>query len=262
MHKQRHEGKVALVTGAAQGIGLAITRRLAKDGARVVAVDRNPDLLTMATEGITGVSAIVGDVGTQAGCRQAIEKTLELHGVLDVVSAHAGIARSQPFLELDEHSWREHMAVNVEGVLWCAVHAARAMVAAGRPGSIVITASINAFHVEESMTSYNVSKGALNTLIRSAAMDLGAHGIRVNGVAPGVVDTPIAEFVVHDDILGPAYLRTIPLGRFGQPDEIGDVVSWLASSEARYVTGQTIVIDGGQTLGITGNLATTGKDGE
>jgi 3-oxoacyl-[acyl-carrier protein] reductase len=85
-------------------------------------------------------------------------------------------------------------------------------------------------------------------------MDLGGYGIRANGVAPGVVDTPIAELVVHNDQLAPAYLKTMPLGRFGQPDDVATAVSWLASDEAAYITGQTLVIDGGQTLGITGSL--------
>jgi NAD(P)-dependent dehydrogenase (short-subunit alcohol dehydrogenase family) len=153
----------------------------------------------------------------------------------------------------DEH-WHRHMAVNVDGVMFCTVEAARAMVAAGRPGAIVCTTSINAWFVEETHAVYNVTKAAVWTLIRSAAIDLARHGIRVNGVAPGVADTPLAELVVHNEHLAPHYLKTIPLGRFAQPVDVANCALFLASDEAAYVTGQTIVIDGGQTLGIPGDL--------
>jgi NAD(P)-dependent dehydrogenase (short-subunit alcohol dehydrogenase family) len=146
------------------------------------------------------------------------------------------------------------MGVNVDGTKFCAVEAAKAMIRADRPGSIICTSSINAWFVEETHAVYNVTKAAIWAFVRSAAMDLAGYGIRVNGVAPGVVDTPIAALVVHDDQLADAYLKTIPMGRFGQPDDIAHVVLFLASRQSAYVTGQTIVIDGGQTLGIRGNL--------
>jgi NAD(P)-dependent dehydrogenase (short-subunit alcohol dehydrogenase family) len=134
------------------------------------------------------------------------------------------------------------------------VEAARAMTADGRGGAIVCTSSINAWFVEETHAVYNVTKAAVWALVRSAAIDLAARGIRVNGVAPGVVDTPLAELVVHNAELAPRYLKTIPLGRFAQPSDVANCVLFLASDEAAYVTGHTIVIDGGQTLGIPGSL--------
>jgi NAD(P)-dependent dehydrogenase (short-subunit alcohol dehydrogenase family) len=121
-------------------------------------------------------------------------------------------------------------------------------------GAIVRTSSINAWFVEESHCAYNVSKGAVWTFIRSAAIDLGRYGIRVNGAAPGVVDTPLAAVVVHNVELAPQYLETMPLGRFGEPADIAKCVLFLASDGASYITGQTIVLDGGQTLGIPGDL--------
>jgi 3-oxoacyl-[acyl-carrier protein] reductase len=117
-------------------------------------------------------------------------------------------------------------------------------------GAIVVTSSINGFHVERGMAVYNTSKGGVDAFVRSAAMDLGPHGIRVNAVAPGVVNTRIARFVIEDPVLGPQYLKTIPLGRFGEPPDIAATVRFLASDEAGYITGQTLVVDGGQTLGI------------
>jgi 3-oxoacyl-[acyl-carrier protein] reductase len=146
------------------------------------------------------------------------------------------------------------MAVNVDGTMFCTVEAARAMVAAGRPGAIVCTASVNAWFVEETMAVYNVTKAAVWAFIRSAAIDLARRGIRVNGVAPGVVDTPLAKFVVQNPTLAPEYLKTIPLERFAVPLDVANCVLFLASDEAAYVTGQTIVVDGGQTLGIRADL--------
>jgi 3-oxoacyl-[acyl-carrier protein] reductase len=178
--------------------------------------------------------------------------------------AHAGIAQAMPLLQMTEEHWRRHMAVNVEGTMFLVKDAARAMVAAQHGGAIICTTSINAWFVEESHAVYNVTKGAVQTLIRSAAIDFARYGIRVNGVAPGVIDTPTAAHVVHDPALAPQYLRTIPLGRFGQPAEVAKCVLFLASDDASYVTGHTIVIDGGQTLGILGDLSepvATGLEG-
>jgi NAD(P)-dependent dehydrogenase (short-subunit alcohol dehydrogenase family) len=185
---------------------------------------------------------------------------VERFGAIDVMCAHTGIADPLPLLDMTDEHWHRHMAVNVDGVMFCTVEAARAMVAADRPGSIVCTTSINAWFVEETHAVYNVTKAAVWTFIRSAAMDLARHGIRVNGVAPGVADTPLAELVVHNEQLAPRYLETIPLGRFAQPVDVANCALFLASDEAAYVTGQTIVIDGGQTLGIRGDLEQAGED--
>jgi 3-oxoacyl-[acyl-carrier protein] reductase len=122
--------------------------------------------------------------------------------------------------------------------------------AARGSGAIVVTSSINGFHVERGMSVYNTSKGGVDAFVRSAAMDLGPYGIRVNAVAPGVVNPRIAKFVIEDPVIGPQYLKTIPLGRFGEPPDVAATVRFLASDEAGYITGQTLVVDGGQTLGI------------
>ena len=251
----RHSGKIALVTGAAQGIGAAICSRLASEGARVVAVDINADRLDQTVADLGGAClAFPADVSQEQACADAVAFAVSRFGQLDILAAHAGIAQPRPFLAEDADHWRRHMATNLDSAFYCALYGARAIVAGQRRGSIVFTASINGFFVEETMAAYNVTKGALLTLVRSTAIDLGRHGIRANGVAPGVVDTAIAELVVHNPELAPAYLKTIPLGRFGQPDDIAAAVSWLSSDEASYITGQTIVIDGGQTLGIPGDM--------
>jgi NAD(P)-dependent dehydrogenase (short-subunit alcohol dehydrogenase family) len=257
----RFAGAGVVISGAAQGIGLGMAERFLAEGAGVVALDRNGPLLgrQAARLGERYVPS-AGDVSVRDDCRAAVAACVERFGAIDVMCAHTGIADPLPLLDMTDEHWHRHMAVNVDGVMFCTVEAARAMVAAGRPGSIVCTTSINAWFVEETHAVYNVTKAAVWTFIRSAAMDLARHGIRVNGVAPGVADTPLAELVVHNEQLAPQYLKTIPLGRFAQPVDVANCALFLASDEAAYVTGQTIVIDGGQTLGIRGDLEQAAED--
>jgi NAD(P)-dependent dehydrogenase (short-subunit alcohol dehydrogenase family) len=252
---QRFSGKAVVVTGAAQGIGLGISERFLEEGAGVIAFDRNGEKLQRGALRLGDrYVPFVGDVSVHEDCARSVALCVERFGAIDVMCAHTGIAGPMPLLEMTDEHWRQHLAVNVDGTMFCALEAARAMVAAGRSGAIVCTASINAWFVEETMAVYNVTKAAVWAFIRSAAIDLAPYGIRVNGVAPGVVDTPLAEFVVHNPTLAPEYLKTIPLGRFAEPLDVANCVLFLASDEAGYVTGHTIVIDGGQTLGIRVDL--------
>ena len=250
----RFSGKGVVVTGAAQGIGLGIVQRFLDEGASVVAFDRNADQLQSATTSL-GERCVpfVGDISIHDDCRRAVEMCVTQFGRIDVMCAHAGIADPLTLLDMTDEHWRRHIAVNVDGTMYCLVEAARAM-AKSNGGAIICTSSINAWFVEETHAVYNVTKAAVWALVRSAAIDLASHGIRVNGVAPGVADTPLAEIVVHNAELAPEYLKSIPLGRFAQPSDIADCVAFLASDQASYITGQTIVIDGGQTLGIPGSL--------
>jgi NAD(P)-dependent dehydrogenase (short-subunit alcohol dehydrogenase family) len=251
----RFEGKGVVVTGAAQGIGLGIVRGFLHEGAGVVAFDKNgPQVEQEVADLGERCIAFVGDVSLRDDCRRAVQLCVERFGAVDVMCAHTGIAKPMPLLAMTEEHWHRHLAVNLDGAMFCVVEAAQAMIAANRPGAIVCTTSINAWFVEETHAVYNVTKAAVWTLVRSAAIDFARHSIRVNGVAPGVVDTPLAELVVHNPELAPQYLKTIPLGRFGQPEDVANAVLFLASDEASYVTGQTLVIDGGQTLGIPGDL--------
>jgi NAD(P)-dependent dehydrogenase (short-subunit alcohol dehydrogenase family) len=257
----RFQGKGVVISGAAQGIGLGMAETFLAEGAGVVAFDRNgPELQAQAARLGERYVPFAGDVSVHADCRGAVAACEKRFGAIDVMCAHTGIADPLPLLDMTDEHWHRHMAVNVDGVMFCTVEAARAMVAAGRPGAIVCTTSINAWFVEETHAVYNVTKAAVWALVRSAAIDLARHGIRVNGVAPGVADTPLADLVVHDEQLAPEYLRTIPLGRFGQPVDVANCALFLASDEAAYVTGQTVVIDGGQTLGIPGDLEQAAED--
>ncbi len=252
---RQFEDKAVVVTGAAQGIGLAITEAFVNEGAKVVAIDKNSNKIQRESDRLGEACVpVVGDVSSRGDCRRAVDLCLERFGVIDVMCAHTGIARPRRLLDMTESHWRQHFSVNVDGVMFSAVEAARAMVRSNRPGTIICTSSINAWFVEEGHAVYNVTKAAVWTFVRSAAIDFARYGIRVNGVAPGVVDTPLAELVVRDPILGPAYIKAIPLNRFAEPADVAGVVLFLASEAASYITGQTIVIDGGQTLGVPGGL--------
>ncbi|HVR83554.1 MAG TPA: SDR family NAD(P)-dependent oxidoreductase, partial [Planctomycetota bacterium] len=170
-------------------------------------------------------------------------------GRLDVLVANAGITSVQPFLDIDEGTWRRVLDVNLTGTFWCVQEAARLMSRSGG-GAIVVTASTNAFWVEATLAAYNASKGGVVALVRTAALDLAPHRIRVNSVEPGVVRTPLAAFVTEDPAGARCYLKKIPLGRFAEPLDVARAILFLASDEASYITGQTLVLDGGLTLGL------------
>ena len=184
--------KGAVVTGVAQGIGRAIAERLVADGYGVVGVDTNQDgLFEVALALGESFVPFRGNVARHDDCGRAIHRCVDEFQILSVVAAHAGIAEPQPLLDLDDRLWSRHMSINVDGAMYCTVEAGRAMQRQDQPGSIVITTSINAFHVEETHGPYNTTKGALWTFIRTAALEFAQYGIRVNGVAPGVIDTPL-----------------------------------------------------------------------
>jgi len=248
----RFEGQVALVTGAARGIGRAVAARLVGEGARVFAVDRDADLVRQtAAELSTGsgmIEAIAGDVSRREDVRRMVQTCVDQAGRLEILVANAGIADVQPLLEIDDRSWQRILDVNLTGTFLCTQEAARVMVTQGG-GAIVVTASTNAFWVESNLAHYNASKGGVIAFVRSAALDLAPHGIRVNAVEPGVVRTRLAAFVTEDPAAAADYLKRIPLNRFAEPDDVASAILFLASKEASYITGQALVLDGGLTLG-------------
>lgn len=247
----RLAGKVALVTGAGQGIGRAIAEAFAAEGARVLALDARAERVEQAAREIPGgaVEPFTADVSRRAEVRRAVEHCVERFGGLDILVANAGIAGSAPFMELEDTDWDRVLAVNLTGTFYCLQEAARVMAPRGQ-GAMVVIASTNAFWVEYHMAHYNASKGGVVALVRSAAIDLAPLGIRVNAIEPGVVNTPLAAFVVQDPVAGAEYLKRIPLGRFQEPQDVARTAVFLASDDAAYVTGHALIADGGLTLGL------------
>jgi NAD(P)-dependent dehydrogenase (short-subunit alcohol dehydrogenase family) len=249
----RLAGKVALVTGAAQGIGRASAETLAAEGARVVALDLQGDRIEHTVRAIAGqggtAEAFVADIARREDVRRAVERCIERFGALDILVANAGIATIAPFLEMDDASWQRVLNVNLTGTFYCMQEAARVM-APARKGAIVVIASTNAFWVEYHMAAYNASKAGVVGLVRSAAIDLAPLGIRVNAIEPGVVNTPLAAFLIGNPVAGPEYLKRIPLGRYQEPVDVARTVLYLASDDAAYVTGHALIADGGLTLGL------------
>jgi 3-oxoacyl-[acyl-carrier protein] reductase len=170
-------------------------------------------------------------------------------GGLDAMVSNAGMAIVAPLMDIEDDGWQQVLNVNLSAAFICTQEAARVMLA-DRPGAIVITSSTNGFHPEQNLGAYNAAKGGVINFVRGAALDLARHGIRVNGVAPGFTATRAARWLTEDPVLGPAYLATIPMGRFAQPEDIADVYAFLVSHDSRWITGQTLTVDGGHSLGV------------
>jgi NAD(P)-dependent dehydrogenase (short-subunit alcohol dehydrogenase family) len=235
---------VAIVTGAGSGMGRATAFRLARDGYAVVVaeIDAGRAARVAAEIGDAAIPFAL-DVSEAAQVEALLTETHERFGRLDVMVANAGVPHSTPFLELDEGTWERVLAVNLRGVFLCGQAAARAMVAGGHPGAIVNVASTYAEVTETGTSAYSASKGGVRMLTKSMALELGPHGIRVNAVGPGWIRTGMNPL---DDPAQVARLEpTIPLQRVGLPEDVADVIAFLASDDARYVSGQTLFVDGG-----------------
>jgi 3-oxoacyl-[acyl-carrier protein] reductase len=247
----RLEGRVAIVTGAARGIGRAITERFLQEGASVVACDVLPRVEQTAAElGDWGtVIPVIADLTSAEACAHVATEAAR-HGGPDIVVNNAGIARWAPFLDHSERDWDDTLAINLKAVFLMSQAAARLMVEHGRGGVILSTASNNGHVAEPEVAAYNASKAGVVLLTKTMAVELGPHGIRANCVSPGHVGpTDLAlEGGASDDFI--ATLEAgIPLGRLGRLDEIAALFAFLASDEAAYMNGHSVIIDGGQTAG-------------
>jgi glucose 1-dehydrogenase len=249
-------GKVAIVTGAAQGIGRACAARLAREGASVALCDVNAGVGAAAARAIeTGGGTAVYvpcDVAEASDIDAALAATLRTFGRIDVLVNNAGVLDDAPFLDLAVAEFDRVLGVNLRGAFLMAQAAARQMVKQGRPaggasaGAIVNMSSINEKFGLPDHVAYSVSKGGISQLTKAMAVALAPHGIRVNAVGPGTIDTPILAGVIKDKAFRAKVLSRTPLGRFGRPEEIAAIVAWLASEEASYVTGTTLFADGGR----------------
>jgi NAD(P)-dependent dehydrogenase (short-subunit alcohol dehydrogenase family) len=247
----RMAGKVAIITGGSTGIGEGIAALFVREGARVALMARHADALARSAARLAApdrVLAIPGDIGAAHDAQRLVDETLVRFGRLDAFVANAGIHRVAPFLETTIETWDEVFATNVRGAFLTCRAAAAAMVDRGG-GSIVVVSSTNGVVAEPHMAAYNASKAALTMLAKSMAVDLAPYGIRVNSVAPGTIVSEITRPMLEAGF----GFGTVPLGRIGDPVDIAWPVLWLASDEAAYVTGATLVVDGGQ-IAVNGDL--------
>jgi 3-oxoacyl-[acyl-carrier protein] reductase len=247
---QRLDGKVAIVTGAARGIGAGIASVLHAEGAKVVLADLDPDAAADAAAALDPSAeralAVSTDVTNRADLDAMVAAAIDRWGRIDILAANAGVYPHIPFDQLEPAAFDELMAINLRG----AVFASQACIGPMRSngyGRIVLTSSITGSIVgQPGYAHYGASKAAMLGFMRSAALEVADAGITINAVLPGNIRTPgIGD--LGDEHIG-AMVAAIPLGMLGEPEDVGWAVRFLASAEARYITGQTLVIDGGQVL--------------
>jgi NAD(P)-dependent dehydrogenase (short-subunit alcohol dehydrogenase family) len=240
-------GRAALVTGAASGIGRAIAERFAAEGARVALLDRD-EAVREAAEAVGGL-ALVADVAVPEDVDRALDEAVAAFGPLDVVVNNAAIIRYGSFMELELEEFDDVMRVNAGGTFLVTQAAVRRMPEDGRPRAVVNLASAEGRTViarsGHPQVHYGASKAAIEALTRALAVELAPRAIRVNAVCPGLVATPFTAGVAADPEASAWFLGHVLLDRFGRPEEIAAAALFLASDEASYVTGSTLVVDGG-----------------
>ena len=240
--------KTALVTGAARGIGLATTKLFLAEGWQVAMVDRDCEELAQASEGLENVKTICRDVSQSGDVEAIITEVIDWSGELDALVNNAGVADFGPIDETDFARWRTVMETNLDGVFLMSQAAAPLLQKAR--GAVVNIASISGLRASTLRVAYGTSKAGVMHLSQQQAAEWGEHGVRVNCICPGPVRTKLAMAVHTQDIID-AYHDAIPLGRYGSEEEIGNVITFLCSEKASYVTGQVISVDGGfQSTGI------------
>ena len=245
------EGKVAFITGAGSGIGQGTAERLAREGADVCIadIDKEGAEHTASTVREFGREALVvgANVASQSQVEAAVEACMARFGRLDVAVANAGIGRGAPLLEMSLKDWQDQLDINLTGVFLTAQATARAMVKAGNGGRIVCISSLAAENTGAGIWSYSATKAGVRIMVRGWAQELGPHGITVNAIGPGVIDTPLAHGLAGDDD-GPirtALEERTPVGRVGRPSDIAGLIAFLAGPDGAFMSGSYLLMDGG-----------------
>jgi len=243
----RFSGKVAIVTGGASGIGEATARAFLKEGAKVVIADFSEQGQQIAQElaGATGQAMFVKtDVANSQAVQALIAQTVEKYGRLDVMFANAGIAADGPADQLDDKAWQRTIDIDLTGVFLCDKYAIEQMLRQG--GGVVVNCGSIHSHVGKSgVTAYAAAKGGVKLLTQTLAIDYGARNVRVNAVCPGYIETPLLKNMPADK--KQALVALHPIGRLGRAEEVASVVLFLASDDASFINGASLVVDGGYT---------------
>jgi NAD(P)-dependent dehydrogenase (short-subunit alcohol dehydrogenase family) len=252
----RLEGKVVLVTGGGTGIGSSICLAAAREGADVViGFNASAAKARMIMEQIRSMGrraiALRADLSSVREARKLVQKSLAAMGAVHVLVNNAAVVRRAPLLDFSEKDWEATFAVNLRAAFICVQEAARSMVSLGIRGRIVNISSVGGMLAHSNLCAYDVSKAGLDMLTRSAAVELAPRGITVNSVSPGAiqVERNTDEFAAPSAVR--RWKRVIPIGHWGVPDDIAKAVIYLASDEAGFVTGHTLVVDGGQTIALS-----------
>jgi glucose 1-dehydrogenase len=247
------EGRHAIVTGSSSGIGKACAIRFAQEGANVCVnyysdreVDQAGEVVSqIEAAGAKGI-AVQADVGSEADVQRMVAKTKESFGAVDLLVNNAGIENQVPTMEMPLADWERVIRTNLTGVFLCMRECGKLMRDKG--GVVINMSSVHQFIPWPGFAHYCASKGGMKLLTETAAREWAPHKIRVLNIAPGAIATPINNFVLDDPEAKHAIEEEIPLGRFGQPEEIAAAAAWAASDQASYVTGTTLVVDGGMSL--------------
>ncbi|WP_413742058.1 SDR family NAD(P)-dependent oxidoreductase [Sodalis sp. RH15] len=250
LQEPKLQGKVALVTGSAQGIGKAIAVRLAQEGADIIIVDRADD--NRAEEVLSEIKALgrrviidAGNIADVADNKRIISDSVAQMGRIDILVNNAGIERRAPFLDITEEDYNAVLNVDLKGTFFITQAMVQHLRDTNRPGRIINISSVHEELPFPHFSTYCASKGGLKMLMRNLAIELAPHGITVNNIAPGAVETPINTKLLNSPELLAALIGNIPLGRLGKPADVAGMVAYLAGPDSAYVTGATMVIDGG-----------------
>ena len=245
----RFSGRNVLVTGASDGMGLAIARKFATEGARVLAVARSPEKLSQLCEGYPDIVSFPMDLANSDAAVQIIDKTIEMLGGLDVLVNCAGVFDMVPVAEITREHLERQMAVNFYAPAMLCVLAVPLLRRSGS-GRIVNISTIAAHYVDAGMGGYIASKSALEGFTKSLALELGPDGVTANLICPGMVRTGMTEEMLQDPAVVKHFTSRVPAGRIGTPQEIAEAVAYLATVEAGFCTGTVMRLDGGYSLGI------------
>ena len=242
----RLDGRVAVITGGASGIGREIARRYVTEGARVVLGDLNDAMLTEAQKelGVEVCATEHCDVVTEDDVARLVRRAVEEFGALDIGVNCAGLGTLGPITAMTVDQWDLVLDVCLKGVFLATKHEAATMQAAGRPGVIINIASINARQPAQGMSAYCTAKAGVEMFTRVAALELGPSNIRVCGIGPGLVDTPLTQYQRDMTAFRDGYLENIPMGRVGTPQDIASAAAFLVSEEASWISGDTLFVDG------------------